>query len=139
MYRLLGRCEKDMTPYFQAADKWKVAWNPPGWGSNTDLKLKEIFGDLVEGEWHKSMLVGLKASSLIPLHTDAAYRIKTERVHVVLSTNEGCWQFHDGEWQQLELGGIYAMDETLPHLSVNAGSTVRYHLVVDRLPLGGSG
>ena len=56
------------------------------------------------------------------------------RYNVVLQTNQRCWNFHDGDWQQLELGGIYTMDASKEHASINWGDTERVHLVLDIVP-----
>ena len=132
MYKFRGRCG-DMAPFALAAEQWPIVWNPPGWGSTTDLKLKGVFGPLVEGDWYSAMLIGMKPLSVIPNHVDAPFRVPTTRVHVVLASNSGCWNWHDGQWHQLEVGGCYEMDQTLEHGSVNMGASTRFHLIVDLL------
>jgi len=123
----------DVTPFLSLIDLIDIRWNPPGWGSITSLDLRGPFGPLIEGEWVQAMLVGMKPLSLIPLHVDAPQRRKTRRIHTVLTTNPGCWSFHNGDWIQLLAGYQYEMDETQPHGSVNMGDTTRYHLIVDLL------
>ncbi len=53
------------------------------------------------------------------------------RYHIVLATNPESWCFHDGDWQQLEVGGVYEMDPAKTHAAINFGETDRIHLVVD--------
>ena len=74
-------------------------------------------------------VVGLWPSSQIVAHRDPP--IAWIRHHVPLQMNEGCWVFHDGTWQQLEVGKVYRMDPTQLHGAVNWGATLRLHLIVD--------
>jgi len=45
--------------------------------------------------------------------------------------NDGCWSFHDGVWQQLDVGLAYEMDPTIVHGAVNWGASTRLHLMID--------
>ena len=60
-------------------------------------------------------------------------RADADRFHLVIQTNPDCWMLHDGQWQQLEPGGIYTLDPLIPHASVNWGNEPRVHFVVDVL------
>jgi capsular polysaccharide biosynthesis protein len=79
--------------------------------------------------WVQARLVALYPSKQIAQHCDAP--IVGVRYHLPLQLNPACWVFHDGTWQQLEEGQLYQMDPTRPHGSVNWGSTLRVHLMVD--------
>ncbi len=97
---------------------------------------KPDLGEIIPGDWAYSMLVGIKPNGgMIRFHHDLKQREELVRYHLVLSTNDKCWNFHDGDWQQLELGGIYTIDETKEHASINGGETLRLHLVVDAAPV----
>lgn len=105
----------------------EIYWNPPGWGSvKVDLP-----------GWDLAMLMGIKPGGYIPFHTDHPAEENglsgkvLQRYHLILRTNSKCWNFHAGDWQQLEVGGVYQMDPTKEHASINLGDTVRVHLVVD--------
>lgn len=74
-------------------------------------------------------VVALYPSSQLVCHCDPP--IAGTRFHVPLQVNEGCWCFHDGVWQQLEIGKFYRMDPTKPHGAVNWGTEVRLHLIID--------
>lgn len=74
-------------------------------------------------------VVALYPSSQIVAHRDAP--IVGIRYHIPLQTNEGCWSFSNGVWQQLEVGSVYQMDPTEVHGAVNWGDTIRLHLLVD--------
>jgi len=94
---------------------------------------KHRLGGLVPGEWLSARIIAIKPGGIIPLHMDARPydEEKRTRYHVVLTTNPFCWNYHDESVQHLVLGGIYTVDETLPHASVNWGDTDRVHLVID--------
>jgi aspartyl/asparaginyl beta-hydroxylase (cupin superfamily) len=89
------------------------------------------------------MLVVLRPGGNIGMHVDVPEAEGLTRYHLVLSTNDRCWSYHDGDWQQLESGGIYTVDPTRLHASINWGESMRVHLVADVVParvpvLGGS-
>jgi hypothetical protein len=115
-----------------------VAWAPDGHGTTTDhlIAVRDAFcadlADALPGEWAYSMLVALQPNGgSIPLHRDLPQRAGLLRHHLVLQTNPACWNFHGGDWQQLELGGIYTVDPMVEHASINWGDTQRIHLVID--------
>jgi hypothetical protein len=72
--------------------------------------------------------VALYPSAQIVGHVDVGCGT---RLHVPIEMNEGCWVFHDGDWQSLTIGQPYLMDPTRVHGSVNWGSTVRVHLMTE--------
>lgn len=74
-------------------------------------------------------LVALYPSSQLVAHCDPP--IAGTRYHLPLVTNEGCWVFHRGVWQQLQVGRVYMMDPTAEHGAVNWGTERRVHLMVD--------
>jgi hypothetical protein len=74
-------------------------------------------------------VVALYPSSQLVAHSDPP--VTGTRYHVPLVVNNGCWSFHDGTWQQLEVGTVYEMDPTKLHGAVNWGTEVRLHLIVD--------
>lgn len=85
----------------------------------------------------QTRLVGLLPSQQLVAHTDPP--ISGIRHHLPLQSNPGCWVFHDGVWQQLEVGRMYTMDPTKPHGAVNWGTELRLHLMIDVLPTRGTG
>lgn len=107
---------------------------PGGSGMSDKEETEAVFWDspiieYVPLEWSNCRLVGLWPSQQIPLHSDAP--IHGTRYHIPLQTNDGCWVYSDGVWQQLELGRIYTMDPTKPHGAVNWGEELRIHLMID--------
>lgn len=141
MYERVGTYAGNV-PIQDLADRLRsfdIAWaDTYGYGTTTDhlVAVRDAFRpDLIEalpGEWAYSMLVILKPGmGSIRFHRDLKQREGLVRHHLVLQTNEHCWNFHDGIWQQLELGVIYTLDETKEHASINGGESPRVHLVVD--------
>ena len=87
--------------------------------------LVEVF----PGQWTGVMVMALWPSSQLVGHTDPP--ITGTRYHIPLEMNDGCWVFHGGSWQQLQVGHVYQMDPTVTHGAVNWGADLRTHLVVD--------
>ncbi len=77
----------------------------------------------------RAAMVALYPSSQLVAHTDPP--IAGRRFHIPLVVNDGCWVFHDGTWQQLQVGRVYQMDPTQVHGAVNWGTERRLHLMVD--------
>lgn len=82
--------------------------------------------------WQWITVVALYPSSQIVAHRDPP-AAGTVRYHIPLQTNDDCWCFHGGVWQQLPVGQIYSMNPREQHGAVNWGSEVRLHLMVDRV------
>lgn len=127
-------------PLQEMADRFlrlDVAWTPSDYGTTTEHRghpYKADLASVLPGDWVASMLVLIRPGGNIRMHQDVPEREGLTRYHVVLSTNDRCWNYHDGDWQQLELGGIYTVDPTREHASINWGETMRVHLVVDVVP-----
>ena len=102
-------------------------------GGNTKLlhhHFSPWLGEPFIGEWEFAMVVKLPQLAQLPVHADEIV-VPSTRYHLVLQTNPRAWYYHDGEWEQLETGGIYTLDPTLEHGAINWGVTPRVHLVVD--------
>ena len=91
---------------------------------------QSLLGPMFPGKWTRSSVVSLYPSQQIVAHRDPA--IEGIRHHIPLDLNEGCWVYHAGDWQQLEVGRVYQMDPTELHGAVNWGSTTRLHLIIDQ-------
>lgn len=133
MYHRVGTYEGRTTlqELAERAGQFDVAWESAGYGT-TAGQARNAYPELatvLPGEWVSSMLVIVRKGGNIPMHRDAGEG--SERYHLVLATNDRCWNFHDGDWQQLELGGIYTVDPTREHASINFGDSMRVHLVAD--------
>ena len=71
------------------------------------------------------MYVKLCPGGVMHEHQDSG-----KRIHIILKTNPDAVMTIDGIEYRPELGGIYLMDVSLPHSSVNNGTTDRIHLVL---------
>lgn len=96
----------------------------PGGSRITPIDLRDQFGD------DRTAIVVLYPSAQLVGHRDPP--IVGTRYHVPLIVNAGCWVFHGGTWQQLEIGRAYQMDPTEDHGAVNWGAERRLHLLIDR-------
>lgn len=91
-----------------------------------------IFRPIFQDHWLQGgsfALVALLPSQQLVGHADAP--ISGMRYHIPLVTNSGCWSYHDGMWQQLEVGTIYRMNPAQEHGAVNWGQSTRVNLMVD--------
>lgn len=77
--------------------------------------------------FNKRAYICIKPGGRIHLHTDEPPH--NRKTHTVLSTNDQCVSRMGGVDFHLELGGIYAVDASVPHESFNGGTTDRIHLV----------
>jgi hypothetical protein len=138
MYHRVGTYE-GRTTLQELADRvilLEVEWEPSGYG--VVKSIGDVYPELASvlpGEWVSSMLVLIRPGGNARVHRDARAREDIERFHLALQTNDRCWNLHDGAWQQLELGGIYTVDQTKEHASINWGDKMRVHLVADVAPV----
>ena len=98
-------------------------------GEPTIELYQPLLMDVFPGQWHDAALFILYPTSMVHIHTDGNQSYP--RRHLILQTNPLCWSFHDGVWQQVELGCTYRMDPSKPHGAINSGDIVRIHLYLD--------
>ncbi len=91
---------------------------------------REALGDVFKGEWMDCKLAIVWPYGCIHPHADILPADR-ERFFLVLQTNPDSWCLHDGQWQQLEEGGIYSVDPSKVHAAVNLGTELRINFVVD--------
>jgi hypothetical protein len=114
---------EDVTPWIARGATVDLAPGPGG------SRITPI-GPVAVGRRHgRGAYVSLEPSSQLVAHCDPP--IVGVRVHLPLVVNPGCWAFHLGVWQRLDVGRVYLMDPTKPHGAVNWGTTRRLHLMVD--------
>ena len=117
------------------AVKLDIAPGPGGSRMSSDKETRFYLEPVLREHWPELgpityiTVIALYPSSQLVGHCDAP--IHATRYHIPLQQNVGCWSFHDGHWQQLQIGRAYTMDPSLFHGAVNWGSTVRLHLIVD--------
>ena len=83
--------------------------------------------------WKSAFFMKLEPGGFVHKHTDEPHPWNT--YHIVLLSNEKCW---NRIWQGtrehnfcLKPGGIYRIDRTVPHESVNYGHSERIHLLME--------
>ena len=129
MYHKVGKGDPALT--FRDWSTYPIVWNTPGWGScSIPVSHVSIPGVKI------ATLLGIQPGGTIPLHKDNPGVENNvdgplTRYHLILSTNDWCWNFHAGTWQQLEVGYMYTMDPTREHASINWGPNTRWHLILD--------
>jgi hypothetical protein len=137
MYRQIGRYNSDTRwlaelgiKTLQPAPTYPLLYCTTNSPETTSL-YNPLLQDKFPGEWTKCFLAIIFPNGSIMPHKDldVAGQIRT---HLVLQTNPDCWNMNDNIWTNLEEGGIYTMDQTLVHASINWGTEPRIHLVVDR-------
>lgn len=81
----------------------------------------------------RANIVKLFSHSEISAHTDRGeFLSKTRRLHIPISTNEGCIFIVDGKKQHMAEGEIWEINNTDKIHSVhNDGNTDRIHLIID--------
>lgn len=83
--------------------------------------------------WKSAFLLRLEPGGWIHKHSDRGNLWST--YHIVLLTNDDCintiWQGTLQHDFRLKAGGIYRVDRTNPHESVNNGATERIHLLME--------
>ena len=129
--------EKSVKYLAEVASRLEMQASATGYEATSDQTelLRDSFypfvGHLFPGPWKFAMVVLVKTHGHLPVHRDGAMPTGVTRYHLVLQTNPRCWYFHDGAWEQLEVGGIYELDPTLEHGAINWGAEPRIHLVID--------
>jgi len=120
-----------------AQDRLDLSVPKTGSGMTNEQETLAVFTPLLQsrfpGEWIYATVISLNPSAQLVAHVDAPFPQPGVRYHLPLQLNPGCWCYHDGVWQQLELGKVYAMDLTCVHGAVNWGDNVRLHLIMDVL------
>ena len=107
----------------------------PGPGGSRITPLGTLTDDVLAilgtgwGQVEHAAAVILYPSAQLVAHVDQP--LPAPRLHLPLEVNELCWSFSGGSWQQLAVGGVYAMDPTVLHGAVNWGATARVHLMLD--------
>lgn len=136
MYEKVGQYRGDLNPLYELSSLPEYRDKPTGYqatDTSQEALIEELFRPHLElvfpGNWGKLMIVRLLPNGHLPVHSDGPIAGKWH--HLVLQNNEHCWNYHDGNWQQLEVGYIYQMDATLPHGSINWGDKPRVHFLIE--------
>lgn len=90
----------------------------------------DVLKDTFDGEWQSCTLSVIWPYRCIYPHQDGI-EAGVQRYFLVMQSNPDSWVLHDGDWQQLEEGGVYVVDPTKTHASVNLGNEIRINFIVD--------
>lgn len=137
MYRKVGEYRGDLD-LLQRALTPLLSWSPNGSatkhfhdGDMRELIVEEL-SPLIPGDFEMVMMTAVRGlGGTLPYHADTFNTKKLQRHHLIVQSNSLSWVLHNGDWQQLEVGGIYQMNPTYTHASVNWGESPRVHIVVD--------
>ena len=138
MYQYIGEYTGDLEGLERALSTVSYGEAVSGYGASSwpqDQQIKDIaqpyLKDILPTEWLFTMLTVIHPDGILTPHLDGATREGYLRYHLVLKTNDLCWNFHDGSWQHMPKGSIWTIDPALIHASVNWGLEDRIHLVMD--------
>jgi len=113
---------------------------------NIQLLINELSTILNPDDFYSASIDCMPPNSFIKEHVDQNAKkginlpliFELHKIHIPLVTNsysKQIWIRYSNEFinpliEQLELGGVYAYDNTIPHCAINLGDTSRYHLVL---------
>ena len=100
-------------------DRIELLAEPRDW-----QQCKGEFADYWSDDDGARMFVKIPPKGKVHKHSDNGFK-----VHTVLLTNSRCESWSDGILFRLEQGGIYRLDASLPHESINWGEADRIHLI----------
>lgn len=112
---------------------------------NIQLLIRELSSVLNPNDFYSASIDHMPANSFIREHRDQNEKgtnqsliFDLHKIHIPLITNpyaKQIWittteQYLDPSIEHLELGGVYAYDNTVTHCAINLGDTPRYHLIL---------
>jgi hypothetical protein len=112
---------------------------------NIQLLIRELSTILNPNDYYSASIDCMSPDSFIKEHVDQNVKGENQalifdfhKIHIPLVTNmyaKQIWikyseQFLNPSIEHLELGGVFAYDNTIPHCAINLGDTARYHLVL---------
>jgi len=134
-YKLEGYKQISLQSTMENADphtEWDV-----GTGSGLNLKTKEqnfiypLFPEaklinhyINEFGMFRTRVMKLQSRKVMSVHKD-----KTPRIHIPISTNDGCRMMVGNQCYTLEAGKMYWTDTRLEHTAFNGGEYPRIHIV----------
>lgn len=112
---------------------------------NIQLLIRELSTILNPNFFHSASIDHMPPNSFVKEHMDQNAKgenksliLDLHKIHIPLITNiyaKQIWityseQFLDPSIEHLELGVVYAYNNTIPHCAINLGDTPRYHLIL---------
>ena len=94
--------------------------------------MRPILDKLQVKEMGRVLIVNLKSSGHVTKHIDTGtYADHYERFHIVLRSNQHCFQTSGSELQRFEVGEVWWFDNKKLHTAHNVGDTDRIHIIFD--------
>lgn len=105
-------------------------WTPAAYECPTIMKW--LLTQFPSKRFGRVRLMLLEAGGQIGEHSDTSYKI-LENINIPLSNPKECiWFWGDGDFLNMEPGGVYAMNISYPHKIINNSNEDRYHIIVAR-------
>jgi len=132
MYERIGEVSKETIRRLQEVcevSKWKnVRDDEKNYRTSyTAIAIQELLDRW--DNWHEAFFLMIPAGGMVHRHIDVDHPWQT--FHIPVQTNDDCISYAEDEPFHLEIGGIYSIDRTLEHHSVNRGKTDRIHLLAE--------
>ena len=94
--------------------------------------MRPILDKLQVKEMGRVLIVNLKSSGHVTKHIDqGTYADHYERFHLVLKSNQHCYQTSGNERQRFEVGEVWWFNNKKLHTAHNVGDTDRIHIIFD--------
>ena len=94
--------------------------------------MRPILDKLKVKEMGRVLIVNLKSSGHVTKHIDqGTYADHYERFHLVLKSNQHCFQTSGNERQRFEVGEVWWFNNKKLHTAHNVGDTDRIHIIFD--------
>ena len=94
--------------------------------------MRPILEQLQVKEMGRVMIVNLKPCGHVTKHNDQGkYADHYQRFHLVLKSNQHCFQTCGNELQRFEVGDVWWFDHKKLHTAHNVGDSSRIHIIFD--------
>ena len=97
------------------------------WASGTEV-LQDIWSKINIQPYGRVRLMGMPPWHNFGYHIDKGVYCT---MHIPLITNPYAFMVSDGQLWKFPVGGIYVINATVPHTAMNAGTTLRTHIITN--------
>tara|TARA_B100000405_G_scaffold56253_2_gene38050 strand:- start:99 stop:674 length:576 start_codon:yes stop_codon:yes gene_type:complete len=98
--------------------------------------MRPILEQLGVEDMGRVLIVNLKPCGHVTKHIDqGTYADHYQRFHLVLRSNQHCFQTSGSELQRFEVGDVWYMNNKQLHTAHNVGDTERIHIIFDCVPI----
>ena len=97
--------------------------------------LRPILEQLGVKDMGRVLIVNLKPSGHVTKHIDqGTYADRYQRFHLVLRSNQHCFQTSGSELRRFDVGDVWWMNNKELHTAHNVGDSPRIHVIFDCVP-----